>query len=380
MNLKQEISDLTICRAVFAVWIFAYHLDLYLNFSAWLGPCAGIIRHGYLGVDGFFILSGLILARTHPELSRPGMHPQLSWESFGALQPFHPRAWRFWGKRLARLYPLHVVTLLLFTAIFGAGLAFGLTPRTPSHFSVLSFLENIFLLQGWGFSGHGAWNYPSWLVSAEWAGYLLFPLLWYILSYLDAVVSIAFIVSSLTALGLIDVEYLHTLNLTFGAGLIRFFPEFLTGIATARIVPDYADFLPTRGLALLSIALMFVFASFASDVFTVAALWLLLFSLTMQADAERPPLIGRIQWLRQLGLLSYAFYMSLALAELLTVQFFRHHGWTPTSHSLLFAACMLVITLAAGVVLHITIEVPCRRAAERWLQPPASPLQLIRSK
>ncbi|GLR66169.1 acyltransferase [Acidocella aquatica] len=380
MNLKQEISDLTVGRALLAAWVFTYHVDLYLNFSAWLGPCAGIVRHGYLGVDGFFILSGLILARVHPELSRAGIHPQLSWESFGTLQPFHPRAWHFWGKRLARIYPLHFVTILLFAAIFGVGIAFGVTPRDPARFSFPAFLENIFLLQGWGFSSHGAWNYPSWSVSAEWAGYLLFPVLWYIISYLDPVVSVAFILSSLTALGLIDVEYMHTLNLAFGSGLMRFFPEFLAGIAAARIVPNYADFLPARVLAVLAVALILIFTSLGSDVLTVAALWLLLFSLTMQADAERPPLIGHIQWLRWLGLLSYAFYMSFALAELLLAQFFRHQGWTPASHSLFFAAGMLAITFAVAVVLHSTVEVPCRRAADRWLDTPTSPLLPIRSK
>jgi peptidoglycan/LPS O-acetylase OafA/YrhL len=374
MNIRQEISDLTICRAVLAAWIFAYHLDGFIGFSAWLGPFSGLVRHGYLGVDGFFILSGLILARVHPELSRMGVHPRLHWEKFGTLQPFHPRAWRFWGKRLARIYPLHLVTVILFAALFGLGTASGLAPHDASRFSLPAFLENAFLLQGWGFSGHGAWNYPSWLISVEWAGYLLFPLLWYIISYLDHVVSIAFILCCLTALGLIDVEYQHTLNLVFGAGLARFFPEFLAGICAARIVPNYADFLPTRLFALIAVVLVFIFAAAGSDILTVAALWLLLFSLTMQADAERPPLVGHIRWLRWLGRLSYALYVSLALAELLLTQIFRYRDWTPASHSLLFAGGMLAVTAAIALVLHFSVELPCRRAADRWLDTPASPL------
>ena len=67
-----------------------------VDFSAWLGPFSGLIRHGYLGVDGFFILSGLILARVHPELSRSAKG-----------------AFKFWGKRLARIYPVHLATLLI---------------------------------------------------------------------------------------------------------------------------------------------------------------------------------------------------------------------------------------------------------------------------
>ncbi len=380
MNVRQEIPDLTVCRAVLAAWVFTYHVDLYLNFSAWLGPCAEIIRHGYLGVDGFFILSGLILARVHPELSRRGMYPKLDRDEFGRLQPFHPRVWKFWGKRLARIYPLHFVTIILFAAVFGAGLAAGVIPRDPSRFSTPALLENLTLIQGWGFSSNGAWNYPSWSVSAEWAGYLIFPISWYIISYLEPVVSAAIITCALALLGFIEVRHLHNLNLAFAGGLLRFFPEFLIGMATARLVPKFADALPSGIFAIIALGVIFIFASAGIDVLTIMGLWLLLFSLTMQADAERPALIGHLRVLRWLGLLSYAFYMSFALAELLLSQIFRHQGWAPASHSLVFATGMLTVTFAVAAVLHVTVEVPCRRAADRWLDRPASPSTPIRSK
>ncbi len=56
-----RIDDLTACRAVFAGWVFLYHLNLHLGPGglAWLRPLVG---RGYLGVDGFFVLSGLVLA------------------------------------------------------------------------------------------------------------------------------------------------------------------------------------------------------------------------------------------------------------------------------------------------------------------------------
>ena len=75
-------------------------------------------------------------------------------------------------------------------------------------------------------------------------------------------------------------------------------------------------------------------------------LWLVLFAFTMQADAERPAMLGRAPVLRWLGQLSYAFYMSFAVSELLVTQWFRHQGWAPASHGLLFAAAMLAITFA----------------------------------
>jgi peptidoglycan/LPS O-acetylase OafA/YrhL len=354
MNAKQEITDLTVCRAFFAAWVFVYHVDLYLNFSAWLGPFSGLIRHGYLGVDGFFMLSGLILARVHPELAH----------SFSG-------AFKFWGKRLARIYPVHLATLLIFGAILLAGFSHGMAPRDPGRFGLSAFLQNLLLVHGWGLASQGAWNYPSWSVSTEWAGYLLFPVLWRLISYFDELVAIQIVVVAFGLIGLVATEHGHNLNLTFADGLIRFFPEFILGMSTARFVARYADFSALRIFAPAGAALTLLFACLGSDLFTVIGLWLILFAFIMQSDAERPAMLGRIPVLRWLGQLSYAFYMSFAISELLVSQWFRHQNWVPQSHSLVFASGMLAISFILAVVLHVVVELPCRRAADRWLERPS---------
>lgn len=150
MNPKQELTDMTICRAVFALWVFTYHVDLYLNFSRFLGPAADLIRHGYLGVDGFFILSGLILARTHPELAGGGQRfyakrrtPQFQPPAGGLVR-------RFYGKRLARIYPVHLASIIVLAVLVCVGRLRGWEPHDPSRFDVSSLLQNLTLLQGWG--------------------------------------------------------------------------------------------------------------------------------------------------------------------------------------------------------------------------------------
>jgi peptidoglycan/LPS O-acetylase OafA/YrhL len=356
MNTRQEITDLTVCRAFFAAWVFIYHVDLYLNFSAFLGPFAGLIRHGYLGVDGFFMLSGLILARVHPELARSPAG-----------------AFKFWGKRLARIYPVHLATILIFAAIFWIGLAHGITPRDPARFSLSSLVQNLFLVHGWGFASQGAWNYPSWSVSTEWAGYLLFPVLWLAVSYFDSYVAIQFIIIGFALLGLIITKHDNNLNLTFSDGLIRFFPEFIMGLSTARFVPRFADVWPLKSLAIIGAVLVPLGVFLGFDLLALAGIWLVLFAFTMQADAERPALLGQAPLLRQFGLLSYSFYMSFAVAELLLSQWFRHQNWAPASHALIFAGGMLAITLILAVFLHTTIEVPCRRRVDNWLKQDAPP-------
>ena len=70
-----------------------------------------------------------------------------------------------------------------------------------------------------------------------------------------------------------------------------------------------------------------------------------------------------------LGLLSYCFYMSFAIAEMLTMRGFQHFGWQPTKEKLLFAAIMTALTFILAIMLRGFVEQPCRRAVNRWLQP-----------
>ena len=355
MSAKAEITDLTICRAVFAAWVFIYHVDLYVGFSARLGPFAGIVHCGYLGVDGFFMLSGLVLAYTHPEFAK----------SKSGL-------FKFWGKRLARIYPLHLVTLLLFAALFLTGLADGVTPRDPDRFGFSAFVQNLFLVHGWGWASQGAWNYPSWSVSTEWAGYLLFPGLWFLAAYFDRYVALQVIIVGFLALGLITTRHSHNLNLTFSEGLWRFFPEFIIGICTLRYASMLADFMRLRQFSLFGgLAMVAIGAVLGYDLATVIGEWFVLYACAMQADATMPPFF-RAPILRRLGLLSYAFYMSFALAELVMSQWFRREGWAPVSHAILFSAGMTAITAGLAVILHVSIEVPARRSIDRWLEREAS--------
>ena len=350
---NSEITDLTACRAFFAAWVFAYHVDLHAHFSAHLGPAAPLIRRGYLGVDGFFLLSGLILARVHPEL---------------AISPAGAR--RFWFKRLARIYPVHLAVIILLAAIVATGLCLGLTPRDPGRFSLAALAQNLLLIQGWGFSGQLAWNYPSWSVSTEWAGYLLFPLFWFYIARWPNVVAAQIIILCFPVLGLVEYQSGHSLNLTFADSLLRFYPEFIIGIATAKLIPVNADNMPNQILAPIGLGLMVLFSLLQSDIFVVFGLWLAIAALAMQADAQRPPILPKSRVLRFLGIISYAFYMSFATIEFLLAQLFRREGWDPARNQLIYALAMTLLTFILATLLHLLVEKPTRQFADRQLRQP----------
>jgi peptidoglycan/LPS O-acetylase OafA/YrhL len=352
----REITDLTICRAFFAAWVFCYHVDLYLGLAHRLGPFAGWLGRGYLGVDGFFLLSGLILAHTHREFS-PGVPGR-----------FAPQAWRFYGSRLARIYPVHAATLCLLAALLLLARMHGVFPREASRFGLAPLLENVALIQGWGFADVGGWNYPSWSISTEWAGYLLFPLIWWALCRCGALVAGHMVLVSFLILGLLVSWHHNSLNFGVSQGLLRFFPEFLVGMGTARLLPHLAGRVPARGLALAGLALVAAGAECGRDWLAALGLWLLLAGFVTRHEAGWPPLLGRPAALLAFGRLSYAFYMSFAIAELLLVNLFRRHGWVPTSHPGVFAGGMFTMTLALAVALHLAVERPSRQESGRFLK------------
>jgi len=348
--LKREIYDLTVCRALFAAWVFTYHVDLHAQFSTYLGPAACLIRRGYLGVDGFFLLSGFILARVHPEFS------------YAAAGSF-----RFWGKRLARIYPVHLAVLVLLAAVAASGLALGIVPHDPGRFSLAALGQDLLLIQGWGVANQLAWNYPSWSISTEWAGYLLFPAICLAIARFRPSASAILLGLCFTALGIVDLYFAHGLNLTFADSLWRFFPEFIAGILTAKLAPIAAPRLPASRLAAAALPIIICGLLFSADALAVGGLWLLIACLAMQADRGAGNIFPTLDLLRFMGILSYAFYMSFATIELFLAQLYGHEGWNPADRKWAYALAMTCLTFILALSLHHLIEKPSRQLIDRWL-------------
>ncbi len=99
MNLSLPL--LTPLRGMAALMVVLFHARLLL-FPQWMESIAGhtqLIENGYLWVDLFFILSGLVLAHVYGEAF--------------ARTPRTISYGRFLWLRLTRVYPLYLVTLLL---------------------------------------------------------------------------------------------------------------------------------------------------------------------------------------------------------------------------------------------------------------------------
>ena len=118
-------------------------------------PFAWFRDWGWTMVDLFFLISGYIFAHVYLLADRTGAR---------ALEK--GRMADFAVARMARLYPLHLVTLCLCAVLFAAEPA-----NTP-----LAFLANLAMLQGFYPPGAQAFNGPSWSISIECVCYLLFAM------------------------------------------------------------------------------------------------------------------------------------------------------------------------------------------------------------
>lgn len=150
------IKPLTSLRFFFAFMIFLFHSNFFVpEGTFFMGIQKSVFTEGYIGVSFFFILSGFILTLNY----KAGLtENRISFREF-------------WVARMARIFPLHLFTLLL---ILPRSLA-GLFTDTALWFA--QFLTNIFLLQSFVPLGSFifSFNGSSWSISDELFFYLLFP-------------------------------------------------------------------------------------------------------------------------------------------------------------------------------------------------------------
>jgi len=132
-GVPQRHGGLTRLRFFLIGWVVLYHLDLLLHVTHGLPWLAPVLRHGYLGVDGFFLLSGFAL-----------------WLGYGARPPRGAAGiGRFLLRRVTTIWPLHLGALLALALVVGLAVAFGVSIPDPERFRARDFVLQAFLLHAW---------------------------------------------------------------------------------------------------------------------------------------------------------------------------------------------------------------------------------------
>jgi peptidoglycan/LPS O-acetylase OafA/YrhL len=318
-----------------------------------------------LWVDFFFVLSGFVMARSYLERIAGGMSVA-----------------QFMGRRFARIYPLHLLTLLAALAyeLFKWGIFSSSSidaHNVPfAHNNTFSFACTALLIHALGVLPASYWNGPSWSISAEFYVYLAFALciavtrsrralFWTLLIGLQ-VLSFGILATFAPDHG-VETDYgFFRCVLGFGLGVI------VEHFCRGRVVPQVSGkswlnvVMAGVVITLVSITVEGTLIPLYAPFLFAIAVWML-----VQFRGGIVERLLRSRLCQTLGVLSYSIYMTHAFfLGLLT------NAWRVLSRPLLFHSgpgaallneglvlAFIGIVLAASWFCYRHVELP----AQRWL-------------
>lgn len=330
-------------RFVAALGVFIFHLKL-------IDPGISPAWNGSYGlfVDMFFILSGFVISYSYPSTST-------------GLRSYA----RFLVRRIARIYPLHLLTLLIFAILALMGIS-----GPTSHASWTDFIQNLLLVQAWGITDHLSFNSPAWSISAELFCYLLFPLFMLLAGRISPLMLAIIVALSYGILAHAHLpiwqERSQMYGATFDFGILRALPSFLNGILLTVLFKLSSDYrkkpVAFAGIALFAVSLLVL------NFFAKPDLAIILFSLAILVTAVGESAFARFpgsDWLGRLGNTSYAIYM---VHELLLILLFKpawhYFDLQPSMFAVFALGCCIILTVVADVTYNY-VENPARKLINR---------------
>lgn len=336
------LPSLTGLRWVAAFVVFAYHVR---NLGYFSGRAQGLLSDtmgaGATGVSLFFVLSGFVLAWAH----RPGTRPTT-----------------FWWRRVARVYPLHFVGVVLAVIV-----AHALMPSIVTT-SSKALLANFLLVSSW----HGPWwqagNPVSWSLVCEAFFYLVFPLLIRVLH--GARAGVLWAAVALSVLLVVVVPHLVAVlpgQLSAANWPPARLPEFVLGVAVACLIRSGAWRGPGLAVSAVVAVAGFVAADrypvspFALNGFTLIGFTLLIAALA-RADVAGVRTVLSSRPLVALGERSFAFYLVHLLVIDTLGALWPVADPRPAIGGLALTVLALAVALLIAAVLHRLVERPARTA------------------
>lgn len=355
---RQKYLELESLRGLAALLVVFYHLPKWNSFLN-----LGLINNGYLMVELFFVISGFVIFNSYVERIN-------SWRDL----------FRFQYLRIGRIYPVHLLFLLLFMGVevlkyisinVGGVDDLKVKPFSTNNFQAL--IEQIFLLQSVLPNGHDTtYNPPAWSISVEYYTYLIFALVVLFFKKYRMVVFFAFATFSLILL---------MWGLTFEfQNLFRCLAGFFIGCVANHFI-RIRTIKPTKHISLLAGILFLIFLHIKNpndmDFLAYPIAGMLVLSLVAVPDGTLNTFLNH-RFLHWLGEISYSVYMShvfiIWLLSQILIRVLKRPGTTalgavPLSIGETIIAILLVIVsvLVASQMIYKFIEKPIRERSRRFL-------------
>ncbi|WP_081604443.1 acyltransferase family protein [Pseudoalteromonas ruthenica] len=351
----QVFKSLDAFRGIAALMVVLFHSPFFSHDKPLLFTKADIF------VDFFFILSGFVI--THAYMAR--------------LQAGYSLK-RYMQARLARLYPLHLIVLLLWLLYAGARYAIGLHINIDnSPFFMQNDLHalttHLALVNAHGLDNHLSWNAPAWSIGAEFSCYVVFAVLTICLP--KHMNKITFVVTLLVlCYFVIYITKPHTLLRTFDMGFVRALGGFFTGVAIYKLRQHFLSMTLSKSktvhniveitlITLMLGAVMYLSTNKIGQLvcFTVFAVTIFVFSFTSGFISS----MLALRLPQYLGQLSYSIYMThmliiVVIHQSLTI-FAPSLLQLNNSSALWLGINLLLLTVVSGfsAITFKLIEEPC---------------------
>lgn len=351
------IKPLTSLRFFFALMVFVSHMWFLKEESPFLKQLYDdIFYEGYIGVSFFFILSGFVLGYNYHDKILSG----------------EMKFSQFWLARFARIYPLHLLTLMIAIPLSFAGDATEWITR---------FVLNIFLIQSFVPSDgvYFYFNSVSWSISDEWFFYLMFPFLVFLMlrpRYLKFLPVLLLLVP----VGLMLVKESYHEKYFYINPLLRI-SDFIIGKLLYRVYRERKDreILNNRNVATLaeigSILFLGIFFYFHKDIpqgFRYSCYYwppmiFLIYTFSYSRGAISDLISNRR--LVYLGEISFGFYM----IHMLVLRYYQYlpkkipalASIIPANH--VSAVIIFIISLICSMLLYKYFEIPANKFIKKKL-------------
>jgi peptidoglycan/LPS O-acetylase OafA/YrhL len=349
MNTRPRFETLDALRGVAALSVVFWHWQwLYYppgstaqienrEIQPFFWLFAPLYRHGAWGVDMFFSISGFVFFYLYADAIAERSTDFLTFANY----------------RIARLYPLHLATLLLVTVLqsayylhFGAFFVYQLN-------DVKHFVMQLLFASNWSWNSPFTFNGPVWSLSIEVLLYGIF----FVVAFARMTSSI--VLALLAVAGALIVR-VHPL---LGHGLLSFF----TGGLCLYIVREWrANHRLDVGALVAFIAVVTLSTviqrirhdlSLMERLVEVVAFPAIIVALALNEE-RLLPITSRLKWLGDISYSSYLLHFPLALA-LVTLAAYANFAVNPSSGALLLA--YFVVLIAVSTASYRYFESPLRR-------------------
>jgi peptidoglycan/LPS O-acetylase OafA/YrhL len=311
-------------------------------------------------VDLFFILSGFIISYVYVA-DRKSHLPRSEVKAF--LQT-----------RFARIYPLHVFSLLYLTTFtLGSALVLWIAGRPHDQLGRRAFVDwivQLVLLNAWA-PHHFEWNIPSWSISAEVFAYLLFPIL--VASHVrNRRAAEATLLAALVAFYALIGATTGNLDVVVGLAPLRCLAGFALGMLlyfNRSLVSNTSDRCLTILQIVATFASLMILASYLSDPLVIPAFGLLIFTTWTDRGSVARLLSMRLpRWLGEISYSVYLLHVPLAATTwFIWIRVEKHLGLSPPLTRSIWLVLIFAVVLSMSTLSYKHVELPARRAMlRRW--------------